>query len=167
MKHLSDDLIQEYLDGNALEGRTSIEAHLDSCENCRTRKLHYQRLYVGLDAELEEQLSMGFADSVLANVESELESSLLTKVWDFLPVVFGAIIGMAALFYFLDFQLITSSFESFKIPDFYTPVFTQVKEVSGGLDFGLIIVAGLLLALVSFADHLFVQKKMWFSPRIR
>lgn len=169
MRHLNDDQIQEYLDSNSVEDRASMKVHLASCDFCRTRMLQFQRLYEELDSgELEENLSPGFADSVMARVAAEDEvASSPARVWDFLPVALGAVIGLAALFYFLDFQKIAGALADVKIPDFFTPLFTQVKQVSGGLDFGLILIAVFLLALVSFADYLFVQKKMWFSPRIR
>lgn len=48
-RHLSDEEIQELLDGR-LEGENALPAHLDSCDSCMTRLERFESLFALLDS---------------------------------------------------------------------------------------------------------------------
>ena len=65
MRHLNDNLIQEYLDGNlASADMTLVRAHAMACIDCRQRLQHYQTLYQGLNEDSGYELSGEFAARV-------------------------------------------------------------------------------------------------------
>ena len=56
MKHLTDEEIQNYLDGNIPGEMDNIKKHLDSCVLCRENLAVYENIYVELENESEFQL---------------------------------------------------------------------------------------------------------------
>ena len=70
MNHLTDEQLQDYLDGNI--GQTDPAAlHMDSCPVCRRALEQYKALYAGLESEPDFCLSADFADTVMANLPAE------------------------------------------------------------------------------------------------
>ncbi|MGB2982199.1 MAG: zf-HC2 domain-containing protein, partial [Candidatus Zixiibacteriota bacterium] len=66
LKHLTDEEIQNYLDGNLSRDIALLtERHLETCPLCREAVKQYQGVYAGLDKEEGFELSKGFAKSVV------------------------------------------------------------------------------------------------------
>ena len=63
--HLSDEKIQEYLDGQIRED-DPVLIHLNECPDCRRKMEQYRSLYGALDSQSELYLSDNFADRVTA-----------------------------------------------------------------------------------------------------
>ena len=66
-QHLSDEQIQAFLDGTAVEP-AAFEAHLDACPRCRAAVEEYRHLFSALGAVPEPVLAPEFADSVMARL---------------------------------------------------------------------------------------------------
>jgi anti-sigma factor RsiW len=71
LNHLSDEQIQDFLDGNLPDREEEIRAHLDSCTRCREEADRYLVLYMELTKAPENALMPGFADRVVADLQPE------------------------------------------------------------------------------------------------
>lgn len=63
-KHLSDDQLQDYLDGNATTA-DFFKTHIESCSRCREALAAYQSLYEMLKEETPVFLPENFADRIM------------------------------------------------------------------------------------------------------
>jgi anti-sigma factor RsiW len=103
LKHLTDDEIQDYLDGNLPEEKTlSIKRHLDSCPACRQALRQYQTLYEDLQEDKGFELSKGFARAVLQQIPTEPEAQSRFSFLNTLLVVLGILIPLGVTLYYLD-----------------------------------------------------------------
>ncbi len=59
--HLTDEQLNEYLD-NESSGRSQIEAHLDSCDDCAVRYSTLKTLFTEIESLTELTLTHDFAD---------------------------------------------------------------------------------------------------------
>lgn len=78
MNHLSDEQIQDFLDGNLPEREEEIRAHIESCTRCREEVDRYRSLYLELAAAPENALAPGFADRVVAGLQPEASNGKFT-----------------------------------------------------------------------------------------
>ncbi|MFN8404553.1 MAG: zf-HC2 domain-containing protein [Anaerolineales bacterium] len=70
--HLTDDLLNEYLDNEAAE-RAQIESHLASCADCAARLTALQALFAELDSLPEVELTHSLASRITLHAASPLE----------------------------------------------------------------------------------------------
>jgi anti-sigma factor RsiW len=81
VEHLSDDRIQEYLDGVlAPPEHTRVKDHLDSCAQCRQTAGRYRALYHALAEQPAVELSGDFADKV-TNQAAGCRPSRFNPIW--------------------------------------------------------------------------------------
>ena len=105
MRHLGDDQLQDYLDGNFTSAdRALVRAHIISCSSCRLRLQRYEALYHGLGEDSGYELSEGFAARVAdaATVpESSLSWPVAVAVWSLAAVALAALlwwpVGLSSL----------------------------------------------------------------------
>jgi hypothetical protein len=103
LKHLTDDEIQNYLDGNLPEEKTLwIKHHLESCSACRQALEQYKSLYEGLQEEKGFELSKGFAKTVLKQIPTEPETESHFSFLNTLLVVLGIMVPLGVILYLLD-----------------------------------------------------------------
>jgi anti-sigma factor RsiW len=69
-QHLTDDQIQEYLDGKISLPSTDQD-HLRSCPHCKQTLSDYQGVATILNSSPAPQLSKSFADQVMARISTE------------------------------------------------------------------------------------------------
>jgi hypothetical protein len=67
MNHLSDELLNEYLD-NALHNRVQVESHLSQCADCAARLAALQILFVEIGSLSEEAFTRNLAAAVMLKV---------------------------------------------------------------------------------------------------
>lgn len=159
LKHLSDDEIQSYLDGNLREQEESIAEHLALCEQCRDELQVYRALYSGLTDAPVESLAPGFSDRVLAGLPNR---SVRAGGWQ-LSERLVAVLGIAAVasvgIIFLDWsQLLRFVFGSFS-----SVAGAAAESTSAHLDLRLLAVAGVILLLIPLADRAISQ---FFRSRV-
>lgn len=66
MKHLDDDLLNEYLDGALdAEAQSQVETHLSACGQCRERCTDLQTMFAALSELPERPLQRNLAPAVL------------------------------------------------------------------------------------------------------
>ena len=88
--HLSDEKIQEYLDG-LIPPDDPVQVHLENCPVCRQKLEHYRSLFGALDSQSEIFLSNDFADRVTAAVPEWPKTETIKGR----PIGDNAILGIA------------------------------------------------------------------------
>ena len=71
IEHLTDELIQDYLDGNLSESAGAIDEHIRSCNSCRAELDRYRSLSTALSEDVGFELSPDFASEVVASIEEK------------------------------------------------------------------------------------------------
>ena len=67
-RHITDDMLQSYMDGLELDKSAAISAHLEECDECRKRFETYSALYKELTAPPDLSIPIDFAASVANTV---------------------------------------------------------------------------------------------------
>ncbi len=98
MRHLSDEEIQDFLEGET-GNREAIAAHLSACPECRMELSLYRELYQQMAADGGFQLSPGFADRILQKAGPPPRDA---AHWPETAVVISVLLaGLGTLFYLL------------------------------------------------------------------
>ncbi len=66
--HITEEDIQNYLDGNPLRSKEQFHSHLEECVQCQNRVTEYRMLYGILKNEPEIQLPVSFAMDVVSKM---------------------------------------------------------------------------------------------------
>ena len=100
MAHISDELLNEYLD-QQLDTTTHerLTAHLAACDDCQVRLLEAQQLFATLDALPEAPLMVDLSRQVVARLSAEFKPRPLPG-WT-LPIIVLQMIAALALFIWL------------------------------------------------------------------
>jgi len=167
-QHLTDEIIQEYLDGGVPHLEAAIRSHLQSCGRCRRRLAQYEQLYVALDEEVDFQLSENFAENLLSRIP---EPSLDTRFGKWLTVflwIFGLGLGIGTTIYYLGFEKILNGTMLLVNPfiAIYKLLLTAFQNFSAALNLNLFFVvsAGLVILIIFFIDRLFLRQ--WLFPKV-
>jgi hypothetical protein len=159
--HLTEEEIQEYLDGNPSTSAVDIQNHLESCERCSHAMAQYRALYGQLTAEPGYKLSKNFAQSIISKLDAAESSPFSFPLTEIIIIVVGVIIALAAAVYFVDMKPLLQSFAKISFPrlGLNTSLFTPVKNLLNDLNGSLILIpfAGLALLSVALIDR-FVHK---------
>ena len=151
MTHLTDEELQNYLDGNISHNQVSIfKQHIESCEKCQSELAQYQSLYVKLKKEdVAFNLSPDFANAVMKSIV-------------LLPVI-GIAVGIGVMIYYIDFKPFMKVFADSLNPGRYfdSAVLSELNHVLAKLNVNLniIVFAGLSLLAVILIDHLISRHK--------
>lgn len=100
IKHISDQEIQSFLDGIDMEKRALIQEHLDSCSLCQNTLKTYQEIYRSISTAEISELSPGFSDRVMADLERKLENKSQLK--ETLALIGLFLVGSIVSFYFVN-----------------------------------------------------------------
>lgn len=94
MTHLSDDLLNEYLDeALASELRAEAEAHLAVCEPCSARLAELRVLFADLDSLPDLPLAVDFTPAIVARLEQNVPLPRPIR-WLVVAQVFGALVAL-------------------------------------------------------------------------
>lgn len=161
-KHLTDDEIQNFLDGNLSEAQTDVVDHLQTCEFCQKQLRHYQQVYVELAHDKGFNLSADFSATVISRLQDEASRSLRQRLWDISIWIVGILIGVVISIYFIDLKSLSkdmtqslgalSSFGSIMLSFFKT------FEKSLNLNIFQLVTAGCVLLLILAIDHFILQR---------
>lgn len=115
MNHLTDELLNEYLD-NELADRAQVEEHLSACADCAARLTALQILFTELDSLPEETLSHNIAARFLPrpSLPAALPRSLR------LTVTLQAVIAIVAMVFAAPFvmQFLSPYLVAVQMPSF-------------------------------------------------
>jgi len=98
LEHLSDEQLQDYLDGKLNDSNYAVTEHLDSCPLCRQKLSEYRQVYGALDIDDGFTLSPDFASKVMTRVESEPVPVRPAVSWEAILLVIGIIGSLSAAY---------------------------------------------------------------------
>jgi hypothetical protein len=165
LKHLSDEEIQDYLDGNlSQEIALLAQQHLQVCQRCREALKQYESLYVELKEDKGFELSKGFPKAVLRRLPAEGEAESRFGFVNTLLVILGIIISVGVTLYYVDLRPLGKAFAHL-LPhrEFGLGLLDFIKGVLVGLNgnLGLLVFAVLTLLIIGGLDRLIL------GPRYR
>lgn len=164
MTHLTDEELQNYLDGNISHSQISIfEQHIESCERCQFELAQYRSLYVELKEDVAFDLSPNFSNAVIKAVQVGAKKALLARLWNLLLPVIGIAVGIGVMIYYVDFKPFIKVFADSLNPGRYfdSAVLSELNQVLAKLNVNLniIVFAGLSLLAVILIDYLISRHK--------
>jgi hypothetical protein len=155
MKHLADEVIQKYLDGDADINKSEIDQHFSSCQACRQNVQQYRQLYVGLADETGFMLSANFSDSIVSQLQKSKEKSY--NFFETALLIVAGLFSSGLFFYFTNLDAVVLSILEKNVQQM-TPLFENVGAILGG-NLTILAFAFLILILFGFADKLLLHAK--------
>ncbi len=163
LQHLTDEEIQDYLDGN-LSGDVAslILQHLEVCHRCREAVKQYQSVYIQLEDDKGFQLSKGFARSVVNKLPAEGEAKSYSGIINILLVVLGIVVSLGVTLQYVDLKPLGKALSDFLPgPELGAGLLDLVEGLLVGLNGNVefLMVALLIFLLVVGLDRLVFQPK--------
>jgi hypothetical protein len=159
LKHLTDEEIQDYLDGNLLQERIfTINSHLSVCELCKSEINQYKSLYTELSKKVNLEFSVNFSKNVIAKIHKE-SRSWLPNLSDTLLAIIGFAVVIGTIIYFVDFAPFLEIFKNIPgLQNYIDLTFSGFSVIKNFLDrmnlnFSLIIFTGLALFIIGIMDQ--------------
>jgi len=167
MTHLTDEELQNYLDGNISHKQIPIfEQHIESCEKCQSELAQYRSLYAGLKEDVAFNLLPGFSTAVMKAIQAQVRKTWLARLWNVLLPILGVAAGIGVMIYYIDFKPFLKIFSDSLNPSRYfdSAVVSNLNQVLAKLNVNLniIVFAGLSLLVVILIDHLISRYKLKF-----
>ncbi|MGB7062743.1 MAG: hypothetical protein WBF13_10400 [Candidatus Zixiibacteriota bacterium] len=163
LKHLTDEEIQNYLDGNlSREIAILTKRHLESCPLCREAVKQYQGVYAGLDKEEGFELSKGFAKSVVKMLPPQGETKSPFDLLNIFLTILGIVVGAGVTVYYVDLRPLGRAFSHvLPGPELGSGVVAFVENLLIGLNgnLGLLILGVLTLLIIGGLDRLLLQPR--------
>lgn len=168
LRHLTDEEIQQYLDGSLTKGQTRLHNHFETCKFCQKKLQQYKSLYMGLSKEVNFVLSANFTETVVARLQVDAKRTSHVRLWNIVFAALVMIAGTAVTFYFIDFEFLSDSISKiFVVVDYLNLViFPPIKNYLSRLniDFGILVLSGLVLIIISAIDHFLFRTKFKYLP---
>jgi hypothetical protein len=163
LKHLTDEEIQDYLDGNlSRETTLQVKKHLQVCRRCREALKLYRSLYVGLEDDAGFELSKGFAKAVIRRLPAEAEAESHSGILNVLLIVVGVAVSLGMTLYFIDLKPLGQALSDLLPgPELGTGLLDLVKGLLVGLNGNVefLAIALLIFFLVASLDRLVFQPR--------
>ena len=163
LKHLTDEEIQNYLDGNlSREIALLTERHLETCPLCREAVKQYQGVYAGLDEEKGFELSNGFAKSIVKMLPPQGETKFPFDLLNVFLMILGVIVAAGVTIRYVDLRPLGRAFSHILPgPELGSGVVAFVEDLLVGLNgnLGLLILGVLTLLIIGGLDRLVFQPK--------
>lgn len=164
LRHLTDEDMQEYLDGNlSPENELSFKTHLEICPLCQGSFKQYQSLYVGLANDEGFELSESFAKSLISKLLAEAKPKARFNYANVFWTILGIIITAGIIIYYIDLKPLGKAISNTFIPqyEFGSVLVASIKSFLSGLNgnIALLAFAGLTLLIIAALDRALVQPK--------
>ncbi len=154
--HLSDERIQEFLDGDKED--SGIRGHLHACALCRGKMNRYQALYSELAKDPGFSLPADFADRVLAAIPAQREHRLSFPAIRAALILLGILLAAAAVYLFVDLKpLLAVAVRQFQpLAAAFAILWQALKSLLGWLNgsLPLLVFSGLALLSTALLDRL-------------
>ena len=98
--HLTDDQLQFYLESGIGKDNSSVETHLQTCEQCRQQLEAYTFVFSELNSESDEVFSPGFESDIIKKIQKSIsvKSKIKTCLLYSAAIIFGSIISVYIFF---------------------------------------------------------------------
>ena len=163
LKHLTDEEIQDFLDGNLSDEITlSIQRHLESCALCRDAVKQYQSVYSGLGREEGFELSKAFAKSVVKMLPAEGEAKSSFGLLNIFLTILGVIVAAGVTVRYVDLRPLGSALSHLLPgPRLGSGAIGFVEDLLIGLNgnLGFLILGVLTLLIIAGLDRFLLQPK--------
>jgi len=169
LNHLTEDQIQEYLDGGAKRIEQGAAEHLAACPVCRAAVAEYRALYQGLTDDTGFDLPPDFAASVIRQVVPAAQSR--SRFLLIYPIAAALLAAAFGLYFFVDlagfYGRIIGSFSLFA--GFEDAVVRSLAALLDGLNLkgNLVVASGAILLVFAVLERLFFNlrrgKVMFFA----
>ena len=163
LRHLTDEEIQDYLDGNIPEGDELIQKHLRRCERCRKALLEYQSLYQGLKDDRGFKLPAGFPKAVLSKLPEEESVKARFKYYEFAFILLGILVAGFVSLQFMNLRPLIQTLSGIPMPKFgfihtfFNSFETLLKALN--IEGSLIFFAALAILIISALDYVILHPK--------
>jgi hypothetical protein len=158
MKHLSDEQIQDYLDGNPREDLNEIESHLQTCGQCREELERYRVLSQSLAEDPGFELSAGFAADVIAGMEESAAESFFFKVARIVLWMFGIAVSFGIAIHFTNMQTVVEQFRKMQAEGqgIFDSIWAALQNLFSGSQNSLTLfaLAGLVIVGIALLDRM-------------
>ncbi len=142
-RHLNDERMQDYLDGNLTAAeRAEVHGHLADCGECRQQMEWQQKIYAALNAEEPEVFTNQWQDRVLQAIDGESLGFLHHQLWQ----VFA---GAAVVLGLLKVSSLFMDYGSF-VQAFRRSLLSSLRLIFAGFDS----IDALAVRLHSLSPHL-------------
>jgi len=162
-RHLTDEAVQEFLDGNAVINDTEAYIHLQSCAECRALLESYQALYKQLGREPAFRLPGIFAEKILEKIRSPRSNVFLSPSAEIALMAGGLLAALGGMILFVDLRPILNGIGNFALPPLglKSSLLEPVRNLFSGIDGGITLApfAALALALVALLDRVFQKRR--------
>lgn len=170
LKHLTDEEIQDYLDGNIISQNELIEGHLENCELCQDNLQKYRKLYAELARDVNFALSPHFAETVISKLPQRKASLFGLSLAEILTIGITVPFMLFPFIYLISRSFMTQSFTriAFSFSNSMSKFWNLVKAFSEEQYFSILFLAGCVLLVVYLVDKFFLQnrfKAFSFSTR--
>ncbi|HHI02696.1 MAG TPA: hypothetical protein ENL22_04170 [candidate division Zixibacteria bacterium] len=169
VEHLTDSILQDYLDGNLGDKKSEIADHLNSCSLCRTRMEQYRLLYNELEVDSIPGLSPDFSKAVMSRIAqvdvvtyaAEDKKRPLTVP---IPVygIIGAIAAIASIIYFVNLEPLIRAFRGAPFSDYFNRILiSKISSAASNLnfDFSLVLMVIATLIVIGGVDYIILHYK--------
>jgi len=161
MKHLSDEQIQGYLDGNPREDIKEIESHLETCGHCREELERYRILSRSLAEDPGFELSADFAKNVITGMEESAAEGFLFKVSRIVLWMVGAAVSLGIAIYFSNMKTVVEKFRVMQAEGrgLFESIWSALQNLFSGSQQSLTLfaLAGLVIVGIALLDRLITR----------
>jgi len=158
IRHLTDDEIQDHLDGNLTPKNRFVQDHVKTCEFCRKALAEYKSLYLELKDDRGFKLSRGFAQGVISKIPKQPAAKSRFSYVQALLVILGIVaVGFTSI-YLVDLRPLGQRITAIGLPqlDLLSALVDSTKRFLIGLHINsnLLLFSGLTLLIMRAFDRL-------------
>jgi len=160
VRHLTDEQIQRYLDGD-ISCDSDEARHLQKCAACQREVQSYRKVYEGLGQDIGFELSPGFTESVMTRLAATAEENSRLSLANLFLVIFGTIVMASLALYFLSMKTITENLMSLSsvATSFGSSVINSLNTVTAslGVSTGLMLFTVIILTMFAALDRILLR----------
>jgi len=161
-RHLTDEEIQDYLDGNLQSENRLSEEHLQTCQLCQNTMEEYNRLYEELKVDEGFELSPGFLESVLSRLKKEKASTSSLSLAEILILGMMAVVALFTTIYFVNWASFGQVISRILLSEAETLLTIWGNSVKLLMELNLspdlLFLAGVILLIIKLLDYLIINR---------
>jgi len=166
-QHLSDDEIQDYLDGNNSKNIAEIKSHLQSCEICENKLFLYKNIYTELTKDTDFTLSPQFPQQMASIAQKESPGIFGIRISDTVLSIVLLVLGIGGALLLVDYRAIGNVFTSLNLPklNFITTIYFSLKSIliNSNMNISLVAFAIIILLFIFALDRFILHSKIKYT----